>query len=189
MTAPISNYRIPLVDPNATGPTWQEASRNFIWTARHAAGETPYDVALFLPEGVVRLPDRERMFHVIPTGRAHRIEHGFGFWRVCGSDALFIKSVYEDGVAYMMVISTSPSAYTSDILRWSCVQCGATIREIEVPTRRVHLRGLLERALNEVRSFNATDRACPSCATVQPLSYGFDPAADTEEERAARSAW
>jgi hypothetical protein len=192
VNVPITNYRIPLIGADAEAkPAWQEASRNYVWTARHAPDATPYEVALLMEEGVARLPERERLFHVIPAGRTHRIEHGFGFWRTCGSDALYIKSPYEGGSAYMMVISTAPRAYETDTLHWACVKCGAKLRELAVPTRRVHLRGLIERALNEVRAFNADERArtCAGCGTVHPLAYGFEPLADTEEETVARASW
>jgi len=188
---PIMNYRIPLVGPEAPARAWQQVSRNQIWSARHPADAAPFGVVERLPEGAVRLPDRERLFHIIPTGRPHRIEHAFGFWRTCGADALYIKSRYEAGVAYMMVISTAPQAYTSDTLSWTCPSCGHELRTVEIPTQRVRLRGLLERSLAAVRAFNAdlTERTCPACGTVHPLAYAFEPEEDNDEERAAREHW
>lgn len=187
----ITNYRIPLVGPEAPGRAWQEASRNQIWSARHVPGAAPLTVVELLPEGRVRLPDRERLFHIIPAGRRHRIEHAFGFWRTCGADALYIKSGYEAGVAYMMVISTAPEAYDSDTIGWTCLSCGHELGSVEIPTRRVHLRGLLERSIAAVRSFNANaaERTCPACGAIHPHAYGFEPGDDWDEERAARTAW
>jgi len=191
MTQPVANYRIPLIGAQAPERAWQEASRNYIWSARHAADAMPHGVVELLPEGVVRLPERARMFHVVPPGRPHRIEHGFGFWRVCGSDALYISSDYDGGRAYLMVISTAPQAYQTDTLRWTCMGCGADLHSAEIPTRRIHLKGLIERTLAEVRAFNAgvSARTCGSCGAVHPLTYGFEPADDNDAERAARAAW
>jgi len=188
---PVTNYRIPLVGPEAPARGWQEASRNYIWSARHPAGAARLNVVELLPEGVVRLPERDRIFHVVPAGRSHRIEHGFGFWRSCGADALYVASNYEDGVVYMMVISTAPASYTVDRLHWTCLSCGAPLHEVEIPTRRVHLRGLNERALAAVRAFNTDTalRTCAACGTVHPLAYGFEPEDDDDAERAAREAW
>ena len=187
----ILNYRIPLVGPEAPARAWQEVSRNQIWSARHPAGEAPLTVVELLPEGAVRLPDRERIFHIIPAGRAHHIEHAFGFWRTCGADALYIKSIYEAGVVYMMTISTAAESYASDTIGWTCQNCGHALRNVEIPTRRLHLRGLLDRSLAAVREFNASpaDRTCPACGSVHPLAYGFELEEDTAEERGARAAW
>ncbi len=188
---PVTNHRIPLVGPEAPDRAWQEASRNYIWSARHPRGASRYGIVELLPEGVVRLPDRGRMFHVIPAGRAFRIEHGFGFWRTCGADALYIASDYDEGVAYMMVISTAPESYSTDTLHWTCPGCGAALHSVDVPTRRIHLTGLNERALAAVRAFNADTalRTCAKCAAVHPPAYGFEPGDDNDEERSARAGW
>ena len=187
----ILNYRLPLVGPEAPARAWQELSRNQIWSARHPAGDAPLTVVEMLPEGAVRLPDRERIFHIIPAGRAHHIEHAFGFWRTCGADALYIKSTYVAGMVYMMTISTAAESYVSDTIGWFCLNCGHGLRSIEIPTRRLHLRGLLERSLIAVREFNAnaTDRTCSGCGSVHPLAYGFEVEEDNDEESAARAAW
>jgi hypothetical protein len=187
----ITNYRIPLVGPDAPARHWQEVSRNQIWSARYPADAAPLSVIERLPEGVLRLPDRERVFHIIPAGRPHRIEHAFGFWRTCGADALYIRSGYEAGVAYMLVVSTAAEDYRSDTIGWTCASCGHELRSVEIPTRRLHLRGLLERSLAAVRAFNsdATERMCPSCGTVHPVAYGFEPEEDADDERAARAGW
>jgi RNase P subunit RPR2 len=186
----ITNYRIPLVGPEAPVRAWQEASRNHIWSARRSADAAPLAVLELLPEGLVRLPDRDRLFHIIAAGRPHRIEHAFGFWRTCGADALYVKSVYEAGVAYMMVISTAPQSYESDTIHWTCLSCGHELRTVEIPTRRLHLRGLLDRSLAAVRAFNASaaERTCSACGTIHPLAYGFEPEEDNDEERTARAA-
>jgi hypothetical protein len=188
---PITNYRIPLVGAEAPVRAWQEASRNQIWSARHPAGAASLAVVEVLPEGRVRLPERDRMFHIIPTGRPHRIEHAFGFWRTCGADALYVKTPYEAGVAYMLVISTAAESYQSDTLSWACLGCGHELSTLEIPTRRLHLRGLLERSLAAVRAFNAdaAARTCAACGAVHPLAYGLEPEDDNDAERAARAEW
>jgi hypothetical protein len=62
---------------------------------------------------------------------------------------------------------------------------------VEVPTRRIHLNGLTERALAAVRAFNADTglRTCAKCAAVHPAAYGFEPGDDNDEERDARASW
>jgi len=192
-TAPeaVFDYRIPLTGPDAPANAWQEASRYHVWSARHPAGGAHYGIVEHLPEGVVRIPARDRLMHVIPAGRLHRIEHAFGFWRICGADTVYIKSPYEGGFAYLMMVGTGSTEYTVDTLRWLCNGCGRPLREADVPTRRVRLNGLVKRALDEVRAFNAgaAARTCPGCRTVHPESYGFEPAFDDDVERAARAAW
>ena len=191
MNAPVSNYRIPIVGPEAPATAWQEASRNHVWSARHAP-DAPFPT-LFeaLDEGIVQLPKRDRIFHVIPAGRMHRIAHGIGFWRVCGADATYIGSAYEGGYAHLMIVGLHYSGYKTDTLRWLCPECAAPVHEAEVPTRRIHLKGLIETALAQVRSFNADDalRTCKACGTLHPHSYGFEPAQDNDVERAARANW
>jgi hypothetical protein len=190
-TEPITSYRIPLVGPEAPALAWQEASRNQIWSARRTADAALMGMVEVLPEGRLRIPDRDRIFHIVPAGRPHRVEHAFGFWRSCGADVMYVKSVYEAGVAYMMVVSTAAEAYTADALSWACLKCGTELRSLDIPTRRLRLRGLLERSLTAVREFNAeaAARTCASCSTVHPLAYGFEPAEDNDEERAARALW
>jgi hypothetical protein len=192
-TAPeaVFDFRIPLTGPSAPPLAWQEASRYHVWSARHPAGSKPYDIIEQLPEGVVRIPGRERLMHIIPAGRLHRIEHAFGFWRICGADTVHIKSAYDGGYAYLMMIGTASPEYKTDVLRWICNGCGNQLREAEIPTRRVRMRGLVARALDEVRAFNADEsiRTCSSCQTVHPKSYGFEPTLDSDIERGARAAW
>lgn len=190
-STPVTNYRIPLVGPEAPERAWQEVSRNQIWSARHPADAAPFAVVELVPEGRVRLPERERVFHIVPADRPHRIEHGYGFWRSCGADALYIRSVYDAGVAYMLVISTAAESYTSDTLSWTCLSCGTPLHAVEVPTRRVRLRGLIERSLAAARAFNAdlAARTCTACGSLHPPAYGFEPAEDNDEERTARAAW
>ncbi len=187
----VFDYRIPLTGPDAPVPAWQEASRYHVWSARHPGGTASYDIIEALPEGVVRIPDRDRLMHIIPAGRLHRIEHAFGFWRICGADSVYIKSSYDGGFAYLMMVGTASPDYTSDLLYWICSGCGRHLRQAEIPTRSVHLRGLVKRALDEVRIFSADAglRTCPSCRTVHPHSYGFEPALDNEVERKARAQW
>lgn len=188
---PVTNYRIPLIGPEAPARAWQEAGRNYIFSARHPAHAPRLGVVELLPEGVVRLPERDRVFHVVPAGRPHRIEHAFGFWRTCGADVLYIASTYEDGVVYMTVISTAPTTYESDTVHWTCLGCGAPLRSVDIPTRRVRLQGLLERSLAAVRAFNGDEaaRTCATCAAVHPLAYGFEPDDDSDDERRARATW
>lgn len=190
-TEAITHYRIPLTGPEAPQRAWQEANHNQVWSARHAAGDVPFAVLEVLPEGVVRLPERERTFHVIPAGRMHRVERAFGFWRTIGADALYIKSPYENTFVYMMVVNAAADAYTTDTLTWTCPACGHLLRSVDLPTRRLHWSGLLERSLAEVRAFNddAGARTCTACAAVHPLAYGFEPEDDSEKERAARALW
>jgi hypothetical protein len=190
MTA-ISNYRIPIVGPEAPETAWQEASRNHVWSARHA-DDAPFPAIFEDVDGtIVRLPTRDRVFHVIRAGRLHRIAHGFGFWRVCGADATYVGSRYDGGYAHLMIIGTHYASYKTDTLRWVCPGCGEQLGEIEVQTRRVRLKGLIETALAQVRSFNADDsaRTCKSCGSLHPHAYGFEPGHDNDVERAARASW
>jgi hypothetical protein len=187
----ISNYRIPIVGPEAPATAWQEASRNQVWSARSAAGEPPMEIFEAVEDAFVKLPQRERLFHVIPAGRMHRISHAFGFWRTCGADGTYVGSEYEGGFAHLLIVGLHYATYTSDTLTWLCQSCGTPLRTAEVPTRRIHLAGLIKRALEEVRAFNADEkqRTCSSCGTVHPLSYGFEPSDDNDAERAARTSW
>lgn len=129
--------------------------------------------------------------HIIPAGRLHRIEHAFGFWRICGADSVYIKSSYDGGFAYLMMVGTASPDYTSDLLHWICGACGEHLRRAEIPTRSVRLQGLVKRTLDEVRAFNGDEslRTCPSCKALHPRSYGFEPALDNDTERKARAEW
>lgn len=189
--APIQNFRIPIAGADPGHSTWHTANQNFVWSGRQSADSPAFDVVERLPEGIVRLPERNRVFHVIPAGRPFRVEHAFGFWRTCGADTLYIRSAFEDGFVATMIVSTANRTYRSDRLVWACRACGHELRSLDVPTRRVHLAGLLERALAAVRAFNAdaAARTCPSCGDVHPLSYGFESGGDDEAERTARATW
>lgn len=191
MTDTISNYRIPIAGADAPAAAWQEASRNHVWSARTAAGEPALEILERVDGEFVRLPPRERLFHVIPAGRPYRIAHATGFWRTCGADSTYIGSAYEGGYAHLMLVGLHYASYTSDTLQWLCPQCGTELQALEVPTRRIRLAGLIERTLAAVRAFNAdaAARTCKSCGTVHPLSYGLEPGDDTDAERAARASW
>jgi hypothetical protein len=187
----MQNFRIPIAGAEPGASAWHAANQNHVWSGRQVAGAPRFDVVERLPEGIVRLPERERVFHIIPAGRPYRVEHAFGFWRTCGADTLYIRSPYEGGSVATLIVSTANRTYRSDRLAWTCPACGRELRALEVPTRRVRLAGLLARALADVRAFNsdAAARTCSDCGAVHPISYGFESASDNDEERAARADW
>lgn len=184
----------PLVhlDIQAVGGTgvWQKASRFSIWTREYHKDAPALAIVESHDGGLLRIPNAERMLHVIPAGRPHRIEHLFGFWRVAGTDTVFIRAELEDTLSYTLIVRNDWPEYTDDKIVLACPSCGRELQQVAVPTPRFGVQAYWDEALRIVRAYNADEaaRRCAECRRLADGVYGIDDALDTELEREARLA-
>jgi len=173
------------------GDGWHDASRYQIWTKSFDAALP--DPAFFerRPEGLIAIPSRPRLFHVAPAEIPYRIKHLFGFYRISGSDTIFIRVQNESSISLTLIVGTHAQTFGTDFYAWFCPQCGRELARVPFQTKRFGMAAYWSEAAARVREFNSSDarRIWPSCTAEHPIAYGFEPDADTPEERAAREAW
>lgn len=173
------------------GSGWNEASRYQIWTRSYPLGAPELTMLELRPAGLIAIPGRARLFHVVPAGVPYRVKHLFGFYRISESDTMFLRVENADSVAYTMIVGTHAPEYTADVYAWFCPDCGAELRKVPFETRRFGTARYWSGATARAREFNAdlAARRCANCGGVHPVSYGFDETQDTPDEAAARAAW
>lgn len=170
---------------------WQRASRYSVWSKEYPAQAPALSIVEALPGGLLRVPDDPRLFHVIPAGTRHRLEHLFGFWRISGSDTVIVRAQVDRAVSYTFIVRNDWPEYAADETLFACANCDLELQRFTFETPRFGVQAYWTEALRLARAFNAqySGRACTACGNSQPLAYGIDEEADTAEERAARMQW
>jgi len=169
--------------------SWQEASRYQIWTRKDALSVPALSVLERRDGNVLRVPERSRVMHRIPGGVPYHIEHLFGFWRTTGADSIFIRAEMDESVYYTLIVATSGPDVGTDTIAWYCPKCQAELESEAFDSARFGLAAFWSHAGDAARAFNASKRTCPACGQAHPYAYGFDGAADGDDERAGRAAW
>ena len=183
---PVLGYDIPLDGPSG----WHEANRYLLWTGAFAPNAPPVAIQERVDGRAVTLPLRARSLSSIPAGRAHRLTHLAGFWRVSDADLLVLRAALPEAIYLTLYLSSGPQ-HRTDRLLWYCRQCGAELAPWEYDVRRRGAQAFWTALLEPVRAFNADSarRTCSQCSDVHPPAYGFNPSDDTPEERLARASW
>ena len=178
------------LDETASRGGWHQANNYNLWVGRQAPQDPVYRLLERRAAGIVHLSLRPRAMHTVAAGIPYRIEHLFGAWRVSDADMIYLRVAEEDCV-YHTLLTAMCRDVTEDFLLWFCPACGHELARERFDTRRGGLVGFWPFLLDRARAFNeaADRRTCAACGHVHPLAYGFDPAADTGGEGAARLAW
>jgi hypothetical protein len=188
---PTLYYNIPLKGQVENYGDWQETPDYFCWSGRFAIGDEPLSIWEKVENGVVRIPDRPAMLHIIPAGRPHHIDHLFGYWHLCEADKFFVRKEHGDQVYYAIVVGGMKSAYRHDTIAWLCPQCGTQLESYALDTGARRWNRFLDEQLQLVRQFNEQDerRKCRNCGAVHPRAYGLQPASDSSSEAEMRALW
>ena len=178
------------LDETAAQGGWHQANNYNLWVGRQSPQDPAY---LFLERrdgAMVHLPPRPRLMHTVTAGTPYRVAHLFGAWRVSDADTIYLR-VAEDDVVYHTLLTAMCREVREDVLLWLCPTCGHELARESFDARHGGLSGFWPFLLEEARAFNrdAARRRCSACGEVHPLAYGFDAAADSAEEAAARLAW
>lgn len=186
---PILNYDFPLREA-AAGGEWHQANRYSLWVGRQAPSDPPYEVVESHPQGLVRLPPKERLMRLIPAKTPFRIKHLFAPFRASDADMVYIRAAMEDGVFHTL-LGASSNEVREDAVVWICPHCGKEMRRTTFETRRHGLIAFWPFMLEQVRAFNASpaQQKCGACGERHPLCYGFDAKLDQTDEAAARAEW
>jgi hypothetical protein len=189
LNEPVLNYDFALEDAAAAGG-WQEANRYTVWVGRQAPDAQQYEVLERREQGILRLPLRSRLMHLIPAGTPYRVAHLFGPWRASDADTIYLRFVQDDQVYHTLLTAMSRLVKT-DRLLFLCPACGAEMGSQDFDTARHGLNAFWPFLLEEARRFNDDEarRLCAACSHHHPTCYGFDAEADTAAEAAARTAW
>jgi hypothetical protein len=179
------------LDEAASQGGWHQANNYNLWVGRQAAQDPAYRFLERRAEGAVRLPLRPRMMHTVTAGTPYRVAHLFGAWRISDADTIYLRVAEDDDIVYHTLISAMCRDAREDFLLWLCPACGHEMARERFDVRRVGLSGFWPFLLERAREFNtaAGRRVCGACGKTHPLAYGFDAAADTAEEAAARREW
>jgi hypothetical protein len=186
---PVICYDVSIEEAAAAGG-WQQANNYNLWVGKQTPSDLPYRLLERRPEGAVHLPFRSRLMHCVPAGMPFRVAHLFGPWRVSDADMIYLRVEEAEGVYHTLVTAMCRDV-KQDQLLWACQSCGAEIGRAEFDTGRHGFAGYWSFMLEQVRAFNQSPerRVCPACGERHPVAYGFDAAADTADEAAARRAW
>jgi len=180
------------VDVTNSDGKWVQRGNHAIWCGSRTGSEPPYLLHEWTERGVrpFRHEGGKPVFHRVAQGTPYHIAHLFGFWVINDTDAMVLTAKRGD-VAYTMLtiggLTDRPAEATSLFV---CPKCAARFGEEKFTALRAGYARFIEAALKRVRAFNADAalRRCPRCGSTHPPIYGFDEAADTPEERAARVA-
>jgi hypothetical protein len=185
---PVLNYDFAIEDAAAAGG-WHDANRYTVWVGRQAPDAQQYEVLERREQGILRLPLRSRLMHLIPAGTPYRVAHLFGAWRESDADTIYLRFVQDDSVYHTLLTAMSRLVKT-DRLLFLCPACGAEMESRDFDTAQHGLNAFWPFLLEEARRFNGNDarRTC-ACGHVHEICYGFDAAADTAAEAVARTAW
>jgi hypothetical protein len=188
---PTLYYDIPLKGLPGNYGEWQETADYFCWSGRFGAGDEPLGLWEKVEGGVVKIPDKPVMLHIIPAGRAHHIDHLFGYWHQCEADKFLVRKVHGDEVFYAIVVGGMKTAYRHDTIAWFCPNCGTELESHTLETGGRRWQKFLDEQLRLVRQFNEQDerRQCRKCSTVHPKAYGLQPDSDTPPEAEMRALW
>ena len=193
MANPILHLDIPLMPEGGRGVgcEWHESVDYLVWRACLPKGAPGLRVWEKFDNGVAIVPERDALMHQIPAGRPYHMEHLFGYWRNCGGDTIFFRTVQGDDVYYALVLGGTHGAYQSDGVMWICPKCATELGHHRVDGGKTRWRAFLARQLELVRAFNEDEslRTCQNCGFVHPTAYGFDPSQDSAPEAEARGAW
>lgn len=178
------------LDETAAQGGWHQANNYNLWIGRQSPQDPAYRLLERRKEGVVHLPLRPRMMYTVTAGTPYRVAHLFGAWRVSDADMIYLRVAQEEFV-YHTLLTAMCRDVKEDLLLWLCPACGHELVREAFDSRRGGLAGFWPFLLDQVREFNGAveRRICPLCGHEHPLAYGFDAAADTAQEAAARSAW
>ena len=191
MHKPALFYDIALKHLDSPYGGWHESADYFCWSGRFAVTDKPLTVWEKVEGGVIKLPDKPVLMHIIPAGRPHHIEHLFGYWHSCDADKFFIRKVDGEQVYYVLVVGGTKALHRRDTIAWCCPQCGTEIDHHVVEGGAPKWNEFLVRQLDLVRRFNENEslRRCSSCGHVHPLCYGLRPEDDWALEREMRAIW
>jgi hypothetical protein len=183
---PVLGYDVQLDGPNG----WYEANRYLIWSGRWAPDAPSVALAERLESGPVTLPLRKRSLSLVPANTPHRLTHLFGFWRTSDADLLVFRMEMPAANHVCLYISSGPE-HAADRLYWYCERCGKVLKQWDHDVQRFGARAFWDRALEQIRAFNAdaAARTCSTCGTTHSAAYGIDAELDTDEERQARAIW
>ncbi len=192
METPIPFYDIPLKGLPGKYGSWQETPDYYCWTGRFETTDKPLTIWEKVEGGVVKIPEKPALLHVIPAGRPHHIEHLFGYWHSCNADKFVVRKEQEDAVYYMIVLGGAKRDYSYDVVAWYCASCGSELPAgAKVDAGARNRPKFLDEQLRLVRQFNEQEdlRRCVKCGIVHPKAYGLLPEDDTPLERDQRATW
>lgn len=170
---------------------WHETTDYFCWSGRFDIGDEPLGLWEKVDGGVIKIPNKPVMLHIIPAGRAHHIDHLFGYWHLCEADKFFVRKMHGNEVFYALVVGGMKTAYRRDTIAWLCPSCGTELESHTLDTGARRWSKFLDEQLRLVRQFNEQDerRHCQKCGTNHPKAYGLQPDSDTPLEAEMRSLW
>ncbi|WP_321967876.1 cupin domain-containing protein [Burkholderia cepacia] len=188
-----SNFDVSVKNGVNVASEWHPAGGYVVWSTEKSQSYPSMNILELHDAGVVRIPDRPRILHVIPAGRAHHLMHGFGFWRRSSADLLFIRIEEPEFLStryLMMVPLRAPIGYQEEIF-WICPRCRSEIGNQQFRSQVGQFQEFWHLATDAVRMFNDSEstHTCDKCGEVHPLGYGIYPEKDSEAEAAARFVW
>ena len=154
---------------------WKRTHDYDIWTDCRSSTDAPLALWEAWNDGVLRIPDKTSVMHIIPAGVPHHVEGVFGYWRACESDIVWLRVARGELTHYAMILGGSAADYNKDRILWICPACATTVHSVEIETGRTKLSEFWAREPAIINEFNADERlrTCPNCSHVHPRAYPF----------------
>jgi hypothetical protein len=124
----------------------------------------------------------------IPAGTPYHVSSLFGFWIVNDVDALMLTARRDETDYHMLALGGVTGGHQTASCLFVCPNCAARFGEASFDVRG-NYEDFIAFSQKRVRAFNSDTvaRTCSECGHVNPLTYGFHVADDTEEERNIRN--
>ena len=186
---PLLSYTRSMIDGSAGWPLLGDYA---IWSGNLNQNASPYLLHELIGQRVLPVPisSNRAILHPVTGSTWFEIRHLFGYWMKADVDAVWLDAPGAQGHYYTLCIGGSEGRPGEVSDGWVCPSCGTLFGATTIDVAGTGFQTFLDEAEAGVSRFNADDglRTCPQCQHVHPLTYGFDPAKDTDATRSARQA-
>lgn len=186
---PLLSYTRSMIEGSSGWPMLGDYA---IWSGNLKGDASPYLLHELVGQRVLPVPiARSRaVLHPATRGTWFEVRHLFGYWMKADVDTVWLDAPGTNGHYYTLCIGGSEARPGEVSYGWVCPQCGNLFASMTVDVSTKGFQAFLDEAEAGVSRFNADDglRTCPHCQHAHPLTYGFDPAKDTEQTQQARQA-
>lgn len=186
---PLLSYTRSMVEGSAGWPLLGDYA---IWSGSLDQNASPYLLHELVGQRVLPVPisSSRAILHPVARSTWFEVRHLFGYWMKADVDTVWLDAPGPNGHYYSLCIGGSEARPGEVSYGWVCPHCGTMFGAVTVDVAAEGFQTFLNQAEAGVSRFNADEgsRTCPQCQHVHPLTYGFDPAKDTDETRRARQA-
>jgi rubredoxin len=171
---PLLSYTRSMVEPTRD---WKFIGDYAIWTGNRSSASEPYLLLELRGRKVLPIPasSTRAIAHPIVGQTWFHVDRLFGFWMRADVDSVWVDAPGENGHFYTVLVGGADNRPGRVSSGWLCPSCGIIFNDQEYDVSRRRFQKFLDETQVGVAHFNAdqSNRTCPSCGAVHPLTYGF----------------